>query len=74
MKIKIYTKLKKLQKDIEKLIKIIFIHKLKISLAKNYIKKTIQYSQASLIKVKYFKELKFQIYTTIEELKSTKIL
>ena len=74
MKIKIYTKLKKLQIDIEKLIKIIFIHKLKISLAKNYIKKTIQYSQASLIKVKYFKELKFQIYTTIEELKSTKIL
>jgi hypothetical protein len=74
MKIKIYTKLKKLQIDIEKLIKIIFIHKLKISLAKNYIKKTIQYSQASLIKVKYYKELKFQIYTTIEELKSTKIL
>ena len=74
MKIKIYTKLKKLQIDIEKLIKIIFIHKLKISLAKNYIKKTIQYSQASLIKAKYYKELKFQIYTTIEELKSTKIL
>ena len=66
--------MKKLQIDIEKLIKIIFIHKLKISLAKNYIKKTIQYSQASLIKVKYYKELKFQIYTTIEELKSTKIL
>jgi len=50
MKIKISTKLKKLQIDIEKLIKIIFIHKLKISLAKNYIKITIYCNQASLIK------------------------
>ena len=74
MKIKIYTKLKKFQIDIEKLIKIIFNHKLKISLAKNYIKKISQYNQSSLIKAKYYKELKFQIYTTIEELKSTKIL